>query len=180
MSDTNWFEITDGEFALALVDPDAEGYSSSWLAPSGLTVDNVTLASYDMPNETTWHCQLTSGALTPRSTTTTRQRPATFCNVATSTTTAAESTWTLDVTIAQDPHIRDGLVRFLFEHDSEEAYFMLGLNGGNPPVAIGRVTLQASQIGGAAKSDLTATVSMQINGKPSIEFGDSTSSEVVD
>lgn len=179
MADTNWFEITDGQFALALVDREAEGYSDSWMAPSGLTVDQVSLESYSMPVGSSWGCQTTSGALTPRSTTTTRNRPATFCNKASTTTTPSESSWTLDMTSAQDPHVRDGLARFLFEHDAEEAYFMLGLNGGQPPVAIGRVTLQATQLGGAAGADLTATVSMQLSRKPSVEFGDATSSEVV-
>lgn len=180
MADTLWFEITEGEFALALVDTDAPGYSASWMAPSGLTVDAVSLATYDMPVGTSWQCQVTSGALTPRSNTTTRNRVATFCNPSSTATAVSASSWTLDATLAQDPHVAQGLARFLFEHDAEEAYFMLGLNGGDPPVAIGRVTLAASQIGGAARTDLTATVSMTVNGKPSIEFGDADASEVVD
>lgn len=179
MADTKWFEITDGTFALAIVDRDAAGYADSWMAPSGLTVDQVTVESYDMPSGETWYCQLTSGGLTPRSATSTRSRAATFCNAATTTATPTESGWTLDAAWAQDPHVAQGLSRFLFEHDAEEAYFMLGLSGNNPPVAIGRVYLAAGSFGGAARTDLTASVSMQCSRKPSIEFGDSTTSEVV-
>jgi hypothetical protein len=91
MADTLWFEITEGEFALALVDTDADGYSASWMAPSGLTADAVTLATYDMPEGTSWECQVTSGALTPRSNTTTRNRAATFCNA--SSTSTSVSGW---------------------------------------------------------------------------------------
>ena len=43
-----------------------------------------------------------------------------------------------------------GLSRFLFENDTEEAYFFLGLDGStNPPKAIGRVRLVAGNFGGA-------------------------------
>ena len=72
-----------------------------------------------------------------------------------------------------------GLSRFLFEHDTEEAYFFLGLDGDNPPRAIGRLRVQSGAIGGAARTSLTATVSLPLSRKPQIEFGDATTSAVV-
>mgnify|MGYP003403844743 FL=1 len=171
MSDTNWFEITDGVFALALVDRDAPGYSDSWMAPSGHTKDSVTVEAYDMPVGSSWRCQLLSGALNPSSSTSTRPRHATFCGPASTTTTPTESSWNLDVEIAQDPHITDGLSEFLFENDAVEAFFLLGLNDDTPPLAIGRVYLAAGSFGGAAAEDLTATISMLLKQKPSVAFG---------
>lgn len=180
MADTKWFEITEGLFALALVDTDAAGYSTDWQAPSGLTADAVSVATYNMPVGTSWQCQLTSGALTPSSSTNTRNRAATFCNPASTATTPVASSWNLDVEWAQDPHVSQGLSRFLFEHDAEEAYFMLGLAANSPPVAIGRVYLAAGAFGGAPGADLTASISMLLSRKPSIDFGDNTLDEVVD
>lgn len=179
MADTKWYPFNDGIFALALVDTEAVGYSDDWMAPSGLTADVVTLESYAMPAGESWYCQLTTGKLTPSSSTTTRNRAATFCNAATQTASPVESSWKLDVEWAQDPHVADGLSRFMFEHDAEEAYFALGLSASNPPTAIGRVYLAAGDFGGTAGEDLVATVSMQLPRKPSIEFGDASESEVV-
>lgn len=179
MADTNWTEINDGYFALALVDTDADGYSDDWLAPSGLTAETVTLETYGMPDGSSWRCQVTSGALNPTSSTKTRDRRASFCNTASKTVTPVASSWKLDIEVAQDPDDKDGLQRFLFEHDAEEAYFMLGLNGGQPPTAIGRVYLAASAFGGKPDEDLVATLSMLLPRKPSIDFGTAAEHEVV-
>lgn len=176
--DTKWYEFTDGIFGLVLVDKEAEGYADSWMAPSGLTADQVTLEAYNQPEG--WHCQLTAGKLTPRSATTTRNRPATFCNAASQTATPVESSWTLDASWAQDNQVSDGVSRYTFEHDAKEAYFVLGLGASGPPIAIGRCYIAAGEFGGTAGTDLVTTVSMQLPRKPSIEFGDNAQSEVVD
>lgn len=180
MPEAKWFEYTDGIFGLALVDKEAVGYSESWMAPSGLTADQVSLETYDMPNETSWYCQVTSGKLTPKSATRTRNRPATMCTPASTTATPVLASWSLDVEWAQDPHVAQGLSRFLFEHDAEEAYFVIGLNASNPPLAIGRVYLVPGEFGGALGSDLLTKASMLLPMRPSVRFGDASSSEVVD
>ena len=39
------------------------------------------------------------------------------------------TSYSLDGEFLQDPNVMTGLSRFLFENDTEEAYFFLGLNG---------------------------------------------------
>jgi len=148
-----------GLFALALVDKTEVGYYDSWQAPGGKSVDTVTEADYDV-GSATWKCQVISGALTATPDTTTQDIPATFCNPAKSIPTPAETAFNLDASFLQDPNVVGGLSSFLFEFDTEEAYFLLGMDGVNPPKAIGRVRVQAGAIGGAARPQLTADVSL--------------------
>lgn len=178
MADASIFQIEDGQFALALVDKTEPGYSDTWQAPGGATVDAVTESMYH-PSSVTWKCQVTSGALTPAPDTTTTDVPATFCNPARTIPTPGETGYTLDATFLQDPHIVAGLSRFLFEFDTQEAYFLLGLDGANPPKAIGRVRVQAGAIGGAARTSLTTDISLPLSRKPQIDFGDINASEAV-
>ena len=56
--------------------------------------------------------------------------PATFCAPEENVPQPATTAYSLDATILQDPHISDGVSRFLFEHDTETAYFMLELRSG--------------------------------------------------
>jgi hypothetical protein len=175
----NVFQIEEGVLAFATVDKAAVGYSSTWQAPGGASVDTVTLADYDA-NSQSWSCQTTSGALNATADTTTTDIPATFCEPAESTPQPGKTTYELAVTFLQDPNVVNGLSRFLFEHDTEEAYFLLGLDGENPPKAIGRVRLAAGTIGGDARTTLTADVTLPLSRKPDIAFGDATESEVVE
>ena len=122
---------------------------------------------------------MTAGALTPEPSTTTSDVPATFCSPARTTPTPGETGYTLDASFLQDPHIRAGLSRYLFEQDTKEAYFLLGLDGTNPPKAIGRVRVQAGAIGGEARTTLTTDISLPLARKPQILFGDVNDSEAV-
>ena len=60
-----------------------------------------------------------------------------------------------------------------------EAYFLLGLDGTNPPKAIGRVRVQAGAIGGEARTTLTTDISLPLARKPQIAFGNAADSEAV-
>lgn len=165
------FTIEDAQFALAVVDREAVGYSDDWQAPDGATVDTVLLADYAMPVGSEWRCQVTSGALTASANTSNRDVPPTFCGPGRVIPIAAETSYSLDLEWLQDPQIAEGLSAFLFEHDTEEAYFFLGLDSSNPPKAIGRVRLVAGTFGGAPQENLTASVSLEVTRKPQIMFG---------
>jgi hypothetical protein len=174
----NIFQIESGVLAFALVDPDAVGYLSSWQAPAGKTLATVLLADYDT-NSQSWSCQTTAGSLNATADTTTSDVPATFCEPGETIPTPAKSTYELAVTFLQDPNVSTGLNKFLFENDTSEAYFMLGLNNDNPPKAIGRVRLSSATIGGEARTTLTADITLPLSRKPDIEFGDATTSVIV-
>lgn len=178
MSDPVIFMIEEGELGLAIVDKAAIGYLDTWQAPGGKAVDAVSLTDYDA-GSAGWTCQSTSGALTSTANTTTSDIPATFCSPAKSTPTPGETSFSLDVSFLQDPNVSTGLAAYLYEHDTEEAYFYFGMNDGEPPRAIGRVRLAASQIGGAARTTLTADVSFPLTRRADIEFGDATTSRIV-
>lgn len=178
MADATIWEITDGQFGLAVVDKAAPGYLDSWQAPGGKTVDTVTLADYDA-GSATWTCQVTSGALTASQDTTTKDVPATFCVAGRTVPAPKQTSYTVDVSFLQDANVVSGLNRFLFEHDTEEAYVYVGFDDSNPPRLIGRCKLVAATIGGPARDTLTADVSLPLSRKPDVEFGDATASEIV-
>jgi hypothetical protein len=178
MADAVIFMIEQGQFALEIVDTAEVGYSDAWLAPGGKTVDTVVLADYDA-SSATFMCQVTSGALTATADTTTVDVPATFCNPAKSIPQPGETAYALDLSILQDPNVAAGISRYLFEHDTEEAFFYLGFNAVDPPKAIGRCKLTSATIGGGARTVLTADISLPCSRKPSIEFGDATTSVVI-
>jgi hypothetical protein len=181
MADASIFQIEEGQFALTLVDKTVVGYLDTWQSPGGKEVDTIGIADYTdyVTAGETWTCQVTSGMLTPEPSTTTSDVPATFCSPARSTPTPGETGYTLDASFLQDPHIKSGLSRYLFENDTKEAYFLLGLDGDNPPKAIGRVRVQAGAIGGEARTTLTTDISLPLSRKPQINFGDANASEAV-
>lgn len=180
MATTHWFEVQSGsDFALAVVNTAASGYSSAWRTPNGSAVSAVPVSAYAMPAGSSWQCQLLSGAVNPTKNTTRRSRAATWCDVASETSTPVASSYTLDVELAQDPDVRDGLQAFLFENDAAEAYFYLGLATGGPPRAVGRVYLQAAAFGGAPKTDLTARLTLDLPVKPQLWFGTTALSRIV-
>jgi len=172
------FQIEQGEFGLKVVDKAEVGYLDSWQAPTGKTVDTVALTDYDT-GAATWSCQVTSGALTATPNVTTTEVPATFCEAAQSIPQPAQTSFSVDVSALQDVNVMAGLNRFLFENDTDECYFYLGLDDGNPPRVIGRCRAVAGAIGGAARTSLTFDVSLPVSRKPDIEFGDSASSIIV-
>lgn len=155
------FQIENGLFGLTLTDPD-------------VPVDEADIADYSE-----FGCQVTSGALNATPNVTTIDVPATWCEPATSTPNVGVTSYGLDVTFLQDPDVVAGISRFLFEHDTKKAFFFLGLDGVNPPRAIGELRVVAGSFGGEGRTALTATVSLPVEGKPQIEFGDATSSIIV-
>lgn len=178
MSDPVIFQIEQGEIGLALVDKAAVGYLDSWQAPTGKTVDLVTLADYDT-GSAGWTCQTTAGALTASANTTTQDIPATFCAPARSTPQPGETSYSVDLSFLQDPNVAAGLSAYLYEHDTLEAYVYFGMDNSNPPRMIGRVRLAAGTVGGDARATLTADVSLPLTRRPDIEFGDATTSRIV-
>jgi hypothetical protein len=178
MSDAIIFQIEDGEFGLKLVDKAAVGYLETWQAPAGKAVDAVVMADYEADADA-WTCQVTSGALTAAPDTTTQDIPATLCAPGKSTPTPKETAYTLDLSFLQDPNVSAGLSRYLFEHDTKEAYVYFGMDGVNPPKMIGRVRLVSGTVGGGARTILTADTSLPLVRKPDVEFGDATTSVVV-
>lgn len=173
MADATIFQIESGTIALKVVDASAVGYLSTWLAPGGKPVDTVAASDYDTSSPL-WTCQTTAGALTATQDTTTTDVPATFCNPAKSIPQPAQTSFSLDLSFLQDPNVKLGFNRYLFENDTKEAYVFFGMLGWAPPKMIGRVRLVAGTIGGAARSTLTADVSLPMSLRPQIMFGTST------
>ena len=168
----------DGVFALAVVDRAAVGYSDAWQAPGGATA--ATADADDYPDGSSFVCQITSGKLTPSANVNRRDRAATFCSPASSTPQVGQSTYTLDVAFFQDQIVRDGISAFLYEHDTREAYWLLGLRGAlTPPRAIGRCYLVSGGFGGEPQADLTDSLSFTIVRKPDILFGSTGSTRLV-
>ena len=174
------FKIENGVLALTLVDPAAVGYLPEWQAPGGAEVDTVDLAAYTTVDGNDLSCQVTSGALNATPNTTTDTTPATFCGPEVNTTSVGVTSYALDATILQDPIVSAGVSAYLFEHDTKEAFFYLGLAGdGNPPAAIGRARVVAGAFGGDARVTLTATLSLPVGSKPDIWFGTTAANRVV-
>ena len=181
MTVANSFRITNGAFSLKLVDKTAVGYTDSWQAPGGKTVDTVTVTDYAGAGGIAFECQTTSSALTPSANTNDDTTPGTMCNPEITTTIVGVSSYTLDATIIQDPHISAGISAYLFENDTLDAYFYmrLGSTAAAPPAAIGKVTLAAGAIGGDARVTLTADVSLSVVQKPDLWVGDATTKRVI-
>lgn len=182
MSDPTIFRIpvgSVGAFGLALVDRAAVGYADTWQAPDGATLPSVTQADYEA-GSTTWQCQLTSAALTAAANIQTNDRPATICTPPGQTVVVGEDAFTLDVEQFQDANVAVGLQAFLFANRTKEAYFYFSADGPDgAPRAIGRVRLTSSTFGGAAYTDLTATLSLPLVRAPDIEFGSGSTTTIV-
>ena len=177
---SNVFKIENGVLALSLVDTAAVGYDESWQTPGGAQIDTVTLSDYTgSADGSDLSCQTTSGALNASPQTTTDTTPATFCGPEETTTSVGVTSYTLDATILQDPHY-DAVTAYLFEHDTKEAYFYLGLNGdAAPPAAVGRARIVAGAFGGDARVTLTATLSLPVSRKPDLWVGNATTNRVI-
>lgn len=178
MSDPEILKITNGLLGLALVDTSAVGYSALWQAPDGAAVDEVVIGDYASASAG-FACQLTTGIITASPNVATTTREATWCAPSKQESETGETSFGLDLGFYQDAHKVNGFSRFLFENDTREAYVFVGMAGTDPPRAIGRVQLSAAAIGGAGRTNLTAQVSLPFSNKPSIEFGDGTTSVIV-
>lgn len=176
--DPNILNITDGLLALTLVDEADVGYTAAWQAPGGATAATAALADY--VDGDSFSCQITNGRITAAKNVQRRDRAATFCSPASSTPSAGQSTFALDFSFFQDPHVRDGLSAFLWANDTAEAYFLLaGDSALLPPRAVGRVLLVAGSFLGEARADLTDSVSLDIVRKPDVLFGTTGSTRLV-
>jgi hypothetical protein len=163
------FQIEDGKLYLTLVDTDAVGYDTDWLAPAGHTATTAVAADYTTGSDLS--CQVSSAALNASSTVNTVTVPATFCAPEENVPQPATTAYSLDATILQDPHVDDGVSRYLFEFDTMSAYFMLELVAGGAPRAIGVCRIIAGSFGGDARANLTATLALPVSGRPQILFG---------
>lgn len=157
------FRIEKGFFGLSLTDP---GVTDPCAA---------TVAAYG-----DYGCQITDGALNASPNSSTETVPATWCEPEETITNVGKTSYSLDLGYLQDPDIVDGISQFLFENDTAEAWFYMGMDGDDPPKAVGKLTLQSGTIGGPGRTTLTATVSLPVNGKPSVCFGNATASDPVD
>jgi len=164
------FQIENGKLAFSVVDTEDAGYADTWQAPNGTTLLVAAIADYDA-DAATWSCQVTSAALTASPNQNEVTVPATFCQASSVVPQPGITSYSLDGEFLQDPNVMTGLSRFLFENDTEEAYFFLGLDGANPPKAIGRCRLIAGNFGGAARENLTSSLSLPLSRKPDIAFG---------
>lgn len=155
------FKIEDGRFGLSLTAP----------SPTPATVCAATIASYEA-----FTCQITNGALTASPNVTQETTPATWCDAEVTTPLVGQTSYSLEISYLQDPDVVDGLSQFLFEHDAELAYFYMGLDGDDPPKATGQIRLVSGEIGGEGRVALIATASLPCESKPSVCFGNATTS----
>ena len=153
------FKIENGQFGLTTT------------APTGSDPCAAVLADYGAG----YTCQITSGALTASPNVTQETIPATWCDPEESVPQVGKTSYSLEISYLQDPDLVAGLSRFLFENDAELAYFFMGLDGDNPPKAIGQCRLVSGAVGGEARVTLTATATLPVDGKPLICFGDTAS-----
>lgn len=156
------FKIEQGRFGLTLVDPEV--------------VDACSAAVADFAAFT---CQITNGALTASPNVTQETVPATWCDPEENVPQVAATSYTLELSYLQDPDLVDGLSRFLYENDAGLAWFYMGLDGDNPPKAVGKVRLTSGEIGGEGRVTLTATATLPCDGKPVVCFGNADTSESV-
>lgn len=170
-------EIEEGAFALAIVDKTVAGYSDAWQAPGGKTALTAVLADY--VGAADFACQITKGQLTASPSTSTKKIDATFCSPGEELPDPGKTSFNLEASFYQDPVVRAGLSSFLYQYDTLEAYFLLGLAGIAPPRAIGRVRINASTFGGTARDPLKADLTLGCSRKPDIAFGIAGSTRLV-
>lgn len=158
MTAASSFKITEGAFALTVVDTAAVGYADDWQTPGGVDIEAVTLATYT-DADASWSCQVQSLSIDSSADTTTQTLDPTWCEPSVTIPTPGQSTYAINGTIVSDLHVAESLQAFLYLHDTAEAYFAMGLAGfGAPPMAAGRCRIVASSFGGAGDTALTATV----------------------
>jgi hypothetical protein len=158
------FKIEQGHFGLTLIEP----------TPAPLDVCAAVSLGY-----TDFTCQITSGALIASPNVSDETVPATWCDPEQTLPLVGATSYELQISYLQDPDVVDGLSQFLFEHDTELAYFFMGMDGDDPPKAIGLVRLVSGAIGGEGRTTLVADATLPVEGKPSVCFGTATASAPV-
>ena len=166
MSPPQYQKITNGTLALSIVDPAAVGYSPDWQTPGGKAIDVVTAADYtDGPTGDSYQCQATDAHVSASSNTTTEDVPDGWCGPGTSTTSVKGSSFALNLSFVQDGHLPGGLTEFAYEHDAEEAYFLVTGNAGLPKLA-GRCWVIAGNVLGPANTINSSDVVWSCDAKP--------------
>jgi hypothetical protein len=172
------FRIENGVLAFELVDTAAVGYLPTWQAPMGGVLPTVTAADYDTSTDS-FQCQLVTGVLQSTPQSTTENLDGTWCDLPEVITIAGEDTFGVALDVYQDANIV-GLAAYLYENRGKKAYayFGMGTNPGDPPTAIGVVTLSAVAVGGGRQAN-RAQVTFPFDRAPDIQFGNATASRVV-
>jgi len=172
------FRIENGVLAFELVDTAAVGYLPSWQAPTGAKLPAVDVADYDTSTDS-FQCQVVTGVLTSTPQSTTETIDGTWCDMPESVIVPGADTFNVALDVYTDPNTV-GLSAYLYEHRGKDAYVYLGmgLNPGDPPVAVGVATLAAASIGGGRAAN-RAQVTFPFKAAPDIQFGDATASRVV-
>lgn len=171
MAAANKLQVENGVVAWALV---GETDDPTWQAPGGKEAYEVTAADYDAPTGSVgivFSCQCQSGMLTASPNTTDNTTDPTFCEPEVTTTQVGVTSYVLELTALQDPHVADGMSFYSFKNDTKLAYFALGLNTWGAPKAIGKCRIVAGTFGGGARTDLTTDISCPVEVKPDIQFG---------
>jgi hypothetical protein len=115
-----------------------------------------------------YSCQVTKAEITSTSNTTTTSVPATFCSPASERSVPVASTFQLNLEFLQDWTEVDGLSAYLFKNDATEVAFEMFLEGADDPSAKGVVIAQAGGFGGTPGQPLVSTVTLNIQGYPTI------------
>lgn len=157
---TTTFKIDKGQVGFSLADP-------------GSPVADATIADY-----TAFSCNVTSGRVTNSSNFDTDEVPGTFCDPAAETVTPSAPTFTLELSVLQDPQVTDGLAEFLWTNDSgvsgTPVWFYLGLAEDAAPKCIGQCYLSPMDFGGDPRTVLQSDLSFPIEGRPTPEWGTAT------
>jgi hypothetical protein len=164
------FRIENGVLALELVDTTALGYDPAWQAPAGAVLPTVTAADYDTASSS-FQCQVVTGVLQATPQSTTENLEGTWCDLPEVVTISGEDTFAVALDVYQDPNTI-GLAAYLYENRGRKAYayFGMGTNPGDPPVATGVVTLAAVSIGGGRQA-ARAQVTFPFDRAPDVQFG---------
>lgn len=80
----------------------------------------------------------------------------------------ANATWTCDLEFAQDWSTANSLSRYLFEHEGDEIVVTFEPVAGGPAISATLIVTPGA-IGGAVNAVATATASLGVKGKPTLE-----------
>jgi hypothetical protein len=173
------FQIEAGQIGLKIVDKAAVGYLDAWQAPAGKTVDTVTLADYET-GSAAWSCQIIGGAERTPSTDTT-DVPATWCELPRRSRPRQVNQFEFSGSFLQDPNVAIR-VQPLPVRSTTPKRLICTPRGArdDPPKMIGRVRIASGTIGGEARTNLTSDFTLPLTRKPDVEFGDATTSDIVE
>ncbi len=158
MATTVW-KIETGELGFSLTDP-------------GGTLEDDVIANYS-----DFSCVVTAGTVVSTQNINAEDVPGTFCSPGTTSSSPQATTFTLDVSVLQDPQddAVTGLAKFCYDNDSGESgttvYWYMAQQSGAAPKARGQLWLAPMDFGGEARVVLTADASWPCEGRPELEFG---------